>query len=56
MMHESDVYDSKTGAYARGNYHGLRDFELKFVLKIFEKVFPRGTKLFDILQKKIFDI
>jgi hypothetical protein len=39
-----------------GYYQTLQSFDFSFLLKVFASVFQKSDSLFNILQKKVFDV
>lgn len=56
MIDDDEQWDSDTVVSATGLLSYLSDFSFNFHLQVFHKVFSFSDILFEILQKKIFDI
>jgi len=56
IVENADKWDTESLTCARGFCLTLEDFDFNFNLIIFGKILPLARNLFDILQKKVFDI
>ena len=56
IIDNADNWEGETICSARGLYSILQDFDFNFFLNVFSLIFPQLDILFNILQKKIFDI
>nr|CAH7743193.1 unnamed protein product [Callosobruchus chinensis] len=53
---DTATWDGETRICSKGFFITLQEFDFNFFLKLFELVLPKSEILFDILQKKIYDI
>ena len=56
MSENADKWDTETVITAAGLISKLQDFNFNFLLVIFSLIFPHSDTLFQVLQKKAFDI
>lgn len=56
IIENAQNWDSETLSSARGYVEILQSFDFNFFLKLFSIILPQATIIFEILQKKIFDI
>lgn len=56
MASNTGDWDGETRACARGFQYSLEEFDFNFLLNIFSRILPRADILFDILQKRMYDI
>ncbi|XP_060860098.1 zinc finger MYM-type protein 1-like [Metopolophium dirhodum] len=56
IVENADKWDGESIICARGFCLTLEDFDFNFNLIIFGKILPLARYLFDVLQKKVFDI
>lgn len=56
MMDNLEEWDGETRACARGFHQNLKEFDFNFLLHTFSLIFLQSDILFDMLQKRIFDV
>jgi hypothetical protein len=56
VIENKDEWDGQTRTSAMGYYRTLQSIDSSFLFKVFASVFPKSDSLFNILQKKMFDI
>jgi len=56
IIENAQNWDSETLSSAKGYVEILQSFDFNFFLKLFSIILPQATIIFEILQKKFFDI